>query len=134
MTAQPRSSTVARVLETILAATAAAQRERRSEVAHTITREVDGDLFPILRENLRAASQHVAMAHESESFRDCLHPGCLDAANLIPHLDSMEEGASDGELDRIFDRVQAALEAGAFGDVPSEEASSENAHLAATLS
>lgn len=134
MTAQPSSSTVARVLETILSTTAAARRERRTGVARTITSAVDGDLYPTLRENLRAASHHVANAHESESFRDCLQPGCLDAANLIPHLDSVGEGASDGELDRIFDRVQAALDAGAFGDAPSEQASSENARSAAPLS
>jgi hypothetical protein len=124
MTAQPSSSTLAHVLETILASTAAAQRERRSGLAPTtIISDVDGDLVSSLRENLRAASQHLAMGHQSESFRDCLHPGCLDAANLIPHLDSVQEGAADGELDRIFDRVQVALDAGAYGEFEEATAS-----------
>ncbi|HYN20148.1 MAG TPA: hypothetical protein VE078_04250 [Thermoanaerobaculia bacterium] len=125
MTAQPSSSTIARVLETILASTAAAQRERKSGLRQTTIREVDADLVPLLRENLRAASQHLAMGHQSESFRECLRPGCLDAANLIPHLDSVQEGASDGELDRIFDRVQAALDGGAYGEFEEATASEQ---------
>jgi hypothetical protein len=137
MTAQPSSSTVARVLENILASTAVAQLERRSRIPQATISEVsegDTDLVPVLRENLRAASKHLALGHESESFRDCLHPGCLDAANLIPHLDSVEEVAADGELDRIFDRVQAALAAGAFGDDASEQTSRADSHSAAMLS
>lgn len=116
MTARPRAFTLARVLETVLAATALAQRGRGFTVPQTPIPETENELVPILRENLHAASQHVAMGHDAASFRDCGHPACQDAANLIPELEVMEEGATDAELDRIFDRVQAALEAGAFAD------------------
>lgn len=67
----------------------------------------------ILRENLRAASHHTARGHESILFRDCPHPRCCDAANLIPHLPRAEAGAAtDADLNEIFERVLTALDSG----------------------
>lgn len=118
----PRSSSLAlaRAVETVLSATAFAQHERGFTAPSTTRSDAKSDLVPILRENLRAASQHVALGHESASFRDCPYPGCLDAANRVRHLETVEECATDSELEMIFDRVQAALEAGAFTEETSE--------------
>jgi hypothetical protein len=64
------------------------------------------------RANLRAVGRHVALHHEAPSFRDCSHPLCCDAAGLVPFLPGADQPALDADLGLIFDRVQAALEAG----------------------
>lgn len=61
------------------------------------------------RAHLRAAGRHVALGHESPSFRDCSHPLCCDAAGRVPYLN---EDAEQPVIDLIFDRVQAALKVG----------------------
>lgn len=72
--------------------------------------EIDREFVALLRANLHAASQHVAMGHEGASFRSCSRPCCIDAARLIPQLEDLEAAATDAELDGILDRVLAALE------------------------
>ena len=57
-----------------------------------------------LHGNLRAAGRHVALGHESPSFRDCSHPLCCDAAGRVPFLQDEE-----AVLDEIYDRLQAEL-------------------------
>ncbi len=79
--------------------------------------QVDGDFVAILRENLRAASQHTALGHASPSFRDCPHPMCCDAANLISYLPGGEAGA-DADLDAVFEKVLSALDYGLFDPAP----------------
>jgi hypothetical protein len=58
-----------------------------------------------LQANLHAAAQHAALGHEAPTFRDCPRPMCLDAANLIGQPMVSEPGATDAELDAIFERL-----------------------------
>lgn len=71
---------------------------------------LDREFIALLRANLQAASQHVALGHKARSFRECSRAACQDAAKLIPQLDEVEPGATDAELEAILDRVLAALE------------------------
>jgi len=66
----------------------------------------DPDFLRTVRANLQAASRHIQLGHRVQSFRDCSHPACRDAANLIPSLE-MEKGATEEELDAIFERALA---------------------------
>jgi hypothetical protein len=66
----------------------------------------DPDFLRAVRANLQAASRHIQLGHRVQSFRDCSHPACRDAANLIPSLE-MEKGATEEELDAIFERALA---------------------------
>ena len=72
--------------------------------------QLDREFIALLRANLHAASQHVALGHEGGSFRECSRAACQDAARLIPQLDEVEPSATDVELEAILDRVLAALE------------------------
>jgi len=65
----------------------------------------DSAFFRTVHENLNAAARHAEMGHEAPSFRECSRPMCRDARNLIPSL--VEPGATDAELDAIFDRALA---------------------------
>lgn len=71
---------------------------------------IDREFIALLRANLHAASQHVALGHEGPSFRGCTRSSCIDAAKLIPQLEELELAATDAELDEVLDRVLAALE------------------------
>jgi hypothetical protein len=64
----------------------------------------------ILRSNLRAAAQHIALGHEGPTFRQCHHGSCRDGSNLVPHLVATDLGITDAELDALFNRAPAALE------------------------
>jgi hypothetical protein len=64
------------------------------------------DFLRTVRANLQAASRHIQLGHGMQSFRDCSHPTCRDAANLIPGLE-IEREATEEELDAIFDRALA---------------------------
>jgi hypothetical protein len=66
----------------------------------------DPDFLRAVRANLQAASQHIQLGHPAHSFRDCSSPTCRDAANLIPSLE-IEKGATEEELDAIFERALA---------------------------
>ena len=58
-----------------------------------------------LQANLHAAAQHAALGHKAPTFRDCSRPMCRDAANLIGQPMASEPGATDAELDAIFQRL-----------------------------
>ena len=75
-----------------------------------VENQLDRELISLLRANLHAASQHVALGHEGRSFRECSRASCQDAARLIPQLDEVEPSATDAELEAILDRVLAALQ------------------------
>lgn len=62
-----------------------------------------------LRANLHAAARHVARGHEAPTFRDCSSSMCRDAANLLPYPMAVEPGATDAELDAIFQRSILAV-------------------------
>lgn len=66
----------------------------------------DPDFLRAVRANLQAASRHIQLGHRVQSFRDCSHPACRDAANLVPSLE-IEKGATEEELDAIFERALA---------------------------
>lgn len=66
----------------------------------------DPDFLRAVRANLQAASRHIQLGHRAQSFRDCSHPTCRDAANLVPSLE-IEKGATEEELDAIFERALA---------------------------
>jgi hypothetical protein len=69
----------------------------------------DDDFVEIVRANLHAAAQHMALGHEGPSFRECSRASCRDAKNLIPSLEGME-GATDAELEAVLDRVLETLD------------------------
>lgn len=69
------------------------------------------DFKEVVRANTRAAAQHTILGHKAPSFRECSHPSCQNASNLIPHPVVMEGGVTDADLEEIFQRiVPAALE------------------------
>lgn len=104
------SPSTLRVLGPLLTAPSFATVEPVPEVEAPQPVEIDREFVALLRANLHAASQHVAMGHEGASFRGCTRPCCIDAARLIPQLEELEAAATDAELDQILDRVLAALE------------------------
>jgi hypothetical protein len=124
MTDQPFSSSKARLLEGLLAGAVLEEMIQSRPVRRIeptlagVEARIGGDFVAILRENLRAASQHAAMGHESPSFRECPHPMCCDAANLISYLPGGEAGANDADLDAVFERVLTALDYGLFDPAP----------------
>jgi hypothetical protein len=69
----------------------------------------DDDFVEIVRANLHAAAQHIALGHEGPSFRECSRASCRDAKNLIPALEETE-GATDAELEAVLDRVLESLD------------------------
>ncbi len=62
-----------------------------------------------LRANLHAAARHVALGHEALTFRECSSLMCRDAANLLPYPMAVEPGATDADLDAIFQRAILAV-------------------------
>ncbi len=65
----------------------------------------------VVRANIHAAAQHVLRGHKALSFRECSRPSCRNASNLIPYPVVVEPGATDAELEEVFQRVvTAALE------------------------
>lgn len=104
------SPSTLRVLGPLLSAPSFGTVEPVPEVQAPPPVEIDREFIALLRANLHAASQHVAMGHQGASFRSCTRPCCIDAARLIPQLEELEAAATDAELDQILDRVLAALE------------------------
>lgn len=107
---QSLSPSTLRVLGPLFAGLSFGTVEPVPEVQAPPPVEIDREFIALLRANLHAASQHVAMGHPGASFRGCPRPCCMDAAKLIPQLEELEAAASDAELDEILDRVLAALE------------------------
>jgi hypothetical protein len=69
------------------------------------------DFKATVRANIHAAAQHVMRGHKAASFRECSRPSCRNASNLIPYPVVVKAGATDAELEAIFQRVvTAALE------------------------
>ena len=81
----------------------------------------------IVHANLRAASQHVMRGHKAPSFRECSHPSCQNASNLIPYPVVVEEGMTDADLQVIFQQlVTTALEELAASPLPAQTSESWN--------
>ena len=82
------------------------------------------DFKATVRANIHAAAQHVMRGHKAASFRECSRPSCRNASNLIPYPVVVEAGASDADLEAIFQRVvTAALEEVAANPIAVDTAS-----------
>ncbi len=70
----------------------------------------DALFLDTLRANVHAAARHAALGHNGTSFRECSSPTCMEAARMLPELDSTQGAPTQAELDAILDQVLTSLE------------------------
>ncbi len=77
------------------------------------------DFKEVVRANLHAAAEHAMLGHKAPSFRECPHPSCRNASNMVPYPVVWQAGVTDADLEEIFQRVvPAALEKAASSPSP----------------